>query len=189
MWDVRPTSKIVFVITPDTKDWTWVLERPCAECGFDSNTVDREGVSALVRANAATWCDLLSAGVRLRTRPGPDRWSTLEYACHVRDVLRVFDERLVLMLTEEDPTYAEWDQDRAAVEGRYNEQDPSLVATDLSVAAERVATRLDRLPDGAIRRGGKRSDGTRFTVETLSRYFAHEVVHHLHDVGVPAAGK
>ena len=22
-------------ITPDTKDWTWVLERTCPECGFD----------------------------------------------------------------------------------------------------------------------------------------------------------
>jgi hypothetical protein len=22
-------------ITPDTKDWTWVLERACPECGFD----------------------------------------------------------------------------------------------------------------------------------------------------------
>ena len=23
-------------ITPDTKDWTWVLERPCPECGFEA---------------------------------------------------------------------------------------------------------------------------------------------------------
>jgi len=23
-------------ITPDTKDWTWVLARPCPECGFDT---------------------------------------------------------------------------------------------------------------------------------------------------------
>ena len=22
-------------ITPDTKDWTWVMERPCPDCGFD----------------------------------------------------------------------------------------------------------------------------------------------------------
>ena len=22
-------------IAPDTKDWTWVLEQPCAECGFE----------------------------------------------------------------------------------------------------------------------------------------------------------
>ena len=26
-------------IVPDDKDWTWVLERPCPECGFDAATV------------------------------------------------------------------------------------------------------------------------------------------------------
>ncbi|EHR59406.1 DinB family protein [Saccharomonospora cyanea] len=177
------------MITPDTKDWTWVLERPCAECGFDSGALGWEEVPALVRANAASWCDVLSAGVRLRTRPRPDRWSVLEYACHVRDALRLLDERLVLTLTEDEPTYDDWDQDRAAVDGRYNDQDPSTVATDLSIAAERVATRLDQLPDGAVHRSGRRSDGVRFTVETLVRYFVHDVVHHLHDVSAPAAGR
>jgi hypothetical protein len=27
------------------------------------------------------------------------------------------------------------------------------------------------------------SDGTRFTVETFGQYYAHDWVHHLHDVG------
>ena len=27
-------------ITPDTKDWTWVLERPCPECGFEAAAHD-----------------------------------------------------------------------------------------------------------------------------------------------------
>jgi len=26
-------------ITPDTKDWTWVLDKPCPECGYDASTV------------------------------------------------------------------------------------------------------------------------------------------------------
>ena len=25
-------------IIPDTKDWTWVLQRPCPECGFTVET-------------------------------------------------------------------------------------------------------------------------------------------------------
>jgi hypothetical protein len=32
-------------------------------------------------------------------------------------------------------------------------------------------------------RPGRRSDGASFTVETFARYFAHDWVHHLHDVG------
>ena len=26
-------------IIPDTKDWTWVLQRSCPECGFDTQSV------------------------------------------------------------------------------------------------------------------------------------------------------
>src|SRR4051794_791858 len=26
-------------VEPDTKDWTWVLDRPCPECGFDPAAV------------------------------------------------------------------------------------------------------------------------------------------------------
>lgn len=28
-------------IVPDTKDWTWVLERACPECGFDASSFAR----------------------------------------------------------------------------------------------------------------------------------------------------
>jgi hypothetical protein len=28
-------------IIPDTKDWTWVLHRPCPECGFTVETFAR----------------------------------------------------------------------------------------------------------------------------------------------------
>ncbi|EHK87971.1 DinB family protein [Saccharomonospora azurea] len=177
------------MIIPDTKNWTWVLQRQCAECGLDVSAVRWADVPSLLRANAASWCELLSSGVRLRERPRSDRWSVLEYACHVRDALRLLDQRLVLMLTEDDPVYDDWDQDRAAVDDRYNEQEPSIVATDLGIAAERAATRLDGLTDDlagdAVRRSGRRADGTRFTVETFGRYILHDVVHHLNDVTTP----
>ena len=39
-------------ITPDTTDWTWVLERPCTECGFDSAAVRYDEIPDLVRRNA-----------------------------------------------------------------------------------------------------------------------------------------
>ena len=60
-----------------------------------------------------------------RRRPAAARvWSPLEYACHVRDVFRLFDTRLHLMLDEDDPLFANWDQDETAVAERYSEQDP-----------------------------------------------------------------
>jgi hypothetical protein len=36
-------------ITPDDKDWTSVLERPCPECGFDAGAVAPADVPALLR--------------------------------------------------------------------------------------------------------------------------------------------
>src|SRR5262245_20693039 len=87
-------------IVPDSKDWTWVLERRCPECGFDSGARPREAVAGRTRAAAAAFQEILGGpSDAVRTRPSPERWSPLEYACHVRDVFRIFDERLRLMLT------------------------------------------------------------------------------------------
>ena len=170
-------------ITPDTKDWTWVLERPCDECGFDASTVAVAAVAGLVRRNAVVWREVL-AGDDVAVRPSDDRWSALEYACHVRDVFRLYDERLRLMLADDDPTFTNWDQDVTAVDDRYNEQDPSRVASEIDEAAAVFAASLDALGGDDLHRGGTRSDGATFTVDTFTRYMIHDPIHHLYDVGM-----
>ncbi|GAA2143995.1 DinB family protein [Kitasatospora kazusensis] len=172
------------MITPDTKDWTWVLQRPCGDCGLDTATLVREELAGAVRAEAAAWAALLtgSPAVVLRRRPSPEVWSDLEYACHVRDVLRLFGHRLELMLTEDAPCFADWDQDETAVAERYGEQDPAVVATELAAAGERMVAVLTAVSGERWQRRADRSDGARFTVESLSRYVFHDVAHHLFDV-------
>ena len=169
-------------IEPDTKDWTWVLDRPCPECRFDCRDYPREETGARVRANAATWAQVLSRADVSR-RPAPTVWSALEYACHVRDVFRLYDYRLSLMLDQDDPLYPNWDQDATAVAEKYGEQDPAVVTTELTAAATDVADRFDGVSGDEWSRRGRRSDGVSFTVETFARYFLHDAVHHLHDVG------
>jgi hypothetical protein len=177
---VEPVS-----IEPDTKDWTWVLRRPCPECGFDTAAVPRDQVGALIRKNALAWQDALGRDLDLvRARPSPQRWSALEYGCHVRDVFRRFRQRLTLMLTEDDPVFSNWDQDRTAVEGRYAEQDPATVADELRFAARKLADAFDVVTGPQWRRTGTRDDGARFTVESFGRYLLHDPVHHLHDVTI-----
>ena len=170
-------------IQPDTKDWTWVLERPCPECGWDAGSVRTDEVADLVRRIAAEWQPVLERD-DVRTRPRDDVWSPLEYACHVRDVFALYDHRLERMLTENDPRYANWDQDATAVEQRYGEQNPRDVAPALAAAAARLADRFETVTADQWQRPGSRSDGARFTVESLARYLVHDPVHHLHDVGV-----
>ena len=169
-------------IVPDTKDWTWVLERACPECGLHTRQVEPTDIPALIRDNADAWRALLNGAQPVRERPSPDVWSTLEYACHVRDVYRVFDRRLGLMLTQEEPLFANLDQDATAVAERYGEQDPGTVAVELEAAADVIANRLDGVVAEQWDRTGRRSDGARFTVESLARYLLHDAVHHLHDV-------
>ncbi|MBL7496156.1 DinB family protein [Frankia sp. CNm7] len=185
------SAPAVEAIVPDGKDWTWVLERPCPECGFDASTFPAAEVSGLVLRVASAWLAVLAEtpADEARRRPAPDRWSTLEYACHVRDVLRLYDERLQLMLTRDNPLYPNWDQDETAVTDHYGDQDPAQVAADLAAAAAKVAARFATVSGERWRRTGERSDGARFTIDTFARYFAHDPVHHLWDVtGRPGGG-
>lgn len=176
-------------IVPDTKDWTWVLREPCPECGYDAQTVERGSFGTRIRQNASTWAAVLALP-SARTRPEPSIWAPLEYACHVRDVHRIFDERLHSMLEEDAPHFANWDQDETAAAERYGEQDPATVAGELAGAAEAVAAAYDVVPVGddvTWGRSGLRSDGSEFTVDTLGRYHLHDIVHHAWDVRAEVA--
>ncbi|HEU5082170.1 MAG TPA: DinB family protein [Acidimicrobiales bacterium] len=169
-------------IPPDDKDWTWVLERPCPECGFDAGSLDVTRVGDELRANASAWQRVLARS-DVRARPAPTTWSPLEYACHVRDVFRLFLARLDRMLTEDGPHYENWDQDVTAVEERYHEQAPAAVAAELTKAAAALAERWDTVEGDQWSRTGHRSDGAAFTVDSFARYLLHDPVHHLWDVG------
>jgi hypothetical protein len=174
-------------IIPDTKDWTWVLDRPCPECGLDTLTISAAMAGEIIRGNARQWQEILGGPGDVARRPAPGTWSGLEYGCHVRDVLRRFDERLVLMLTTDGPRYPNWDQDATALAGRYAEQDPVRVAAELGAAADVIAARFDEVSGDQWQRTGFRSDGARFTIATLARYLIHDPVHHLYDVTAVAA--
>ncbi|PYF99096.1 DinB superfamily protein [Georgenia satyanarayanai] len=169
-------------IDPDTKDWTWVLQRPCPECGTEA-AAHTPATTAQVLEDAVVRWEAVLRRPDVARRPDGSTWSPLEYAAHVRDVCGVFRERLHLILTEDDPTFPNWDQDAAAVAGRYGEQEPAAVAEELAVNARAVGADFDAVPQDRWERSGLRSNGSPFTVRTLSQYFLHDVLHHLHDVG------
>jgi len=65
-------------LAPVDKDWTWVLDEPCAECGFDAATVTREDIPSRLLAATPRWHTALAApGVADRPslggRPGQGR--------------------------------------------------------------------------------------------------------------------
>jgi hypothetical protein len=167
-------------VEPDAKNWTWVLERRCPDCGFDAAAFDPTTIAAALDDNARRWEAVLArAGVA--ERPAPDVWSPLEYACHVRDVFRIFETRLRRMVVEDGPRFANWDQDVTAVEDHYWAQQPPVVARVLRAQADALAAAYATVTDWT--RPGYRSDGAAFTIESFTRYLLHDPLHHLWDVG------
>lgn len=162
-----------------------MLQERCPECGFDAGDLHREDIGTRVLLAARGLRDALAVA-DARVRPAPEVWSPLEYCCHARDVCRVFDSRLQHVLDEDDPVFANWDQDATAVQDDYAAQDPEVVATELWDAAQVLAGRFNGVVDPQWDRTAARSDGARFSVVTLGQYLVHDLVHHVWDLtGVP----
>lgn len=158
-------------------------ERRCEECGFDASAVDRDQIAAVALAAADRWAELLrsaDAG-ELAHRPSPRVWSPLEYGAHVRDVIRLFSNRVTAIVTTDSPDFVGWDQEAAAIAARYSELDPAIVAEEIAADTDRLTRIIDALAPADWGRSGHR-DGREFTAEYLLRYLLHDVEHHWHDV-------
>jgi DinB superfamily len=170
-------------IPPDSRDWTFVITEGCEECGFTPQPPETTG--ARLRATIAFWLDAL-AGEGSRERPAPAVWSTLEYGCHIRDACQTFRQRLKRMLAEDDPLFANWDQDATAIAEQYDHQDPTEVGQELAAEVIAIAAAFDAVEPDEWDRPGRRSNGSNFSVATLAVYFLHDIEHHLHDIGPSA---
>jgi len=106
------------------------------------------------------------------------------YAAHVRDIQRVYGDRILLMLEEDDPVFPQFNPDEAAWNG-YNQLDASALADDLEAQARRLAGILEELEAGDWARTMTRDGGNdgvyQFTVAGLASYAVHESHHHLLD--------
>lgn len=171
--------------TPDTSDWTWVLTRPCPDCGFDPEGVRPAEVPGVLRQAKSRYAAVLGRE-DVRARPAAGVWSALEYCCHVRDVCGVMTGRLEQILAGGETgqvEFANWDQDAAAVDGQYWRSDPEVVRRELETACEAAALAFSRPWGEQWGWVGLRGDGTPFTALALARYFVHDLRHHLWDVG------
>ncbi|MFT5530381.1 MAG: hypothetical protein ACI91O_000391 [Candidatus Poriferisodalaceae bacterium] len=179
-----PNQPVPDVPVPDVKDWTWVLDAQCAECGFEAGSFERDELGDLLRENVVAWSELLRGDeTSLKVRPQPAVCPPLEYSCHVRDVFALYQVRLDLMLNEDDARYANWDQDVTAIEQRYDLAVADKVRAALEPAGAQLAASFDAVAGDQWDRTGFLSDGARFMIETFGRYLLHDPVHHLHDAG------
>jgi DinB superfamily len=166
-------------VPPEDRDWTFVIRDGCEECGFTPQ--EPQSTGERLRATIPAWRQAL-AGVGASVRPAPAVWSPVEYGCHVRDTCRLFRQRLALMLDQDNPVFANWDQDATAVEDDYFHQAAHQVADEIATEAEATATAFEAVGAQQWQRPGRRSNGSLFTVDTFAVYFLHDIEHHVHDV-------
>jgi hypothetical protein len=161
------------------------LDDACQKCGF-SYAVARAEIVPSLRSDARAFLEQLDRidYTAVRTRPLPDVWSPLEYGCHVRDVLRVQRERVLLARRETEPAFAPMRRDERAVEDRYNAQDPAQVAAELREAADAFVSVLEDLDEAVWMRTGVYNypEPTVRTVEWIAIHTDHELRHHRGDI-------
>ncbi len=161
------------------------LDDGCPECGF-SYGLARAEITPRLRSNARAFVKKFESldEVAVRSRPAPGVWSPLEYACHMRDVLRVQTERILLAQQEVDPVFVPMGRDERVVEDRYNEQDPAQVRGELLSSAEALASVLDGFDAGCWERTGVYNypEPALRPVEWIAIHTTHELVHHRGDL-------
>jgi len=168
--------------------WQWAKAQTdrCPQCGHHPAAMERDELGPVLMQQAESWRGFLTQAddAELRVNPAPGIFSPIQYAAHVRDIQRVYGDRILLMLREDDPVFPQFNPDEAAWNG-YNQLDPAALADDLEAQARRLAGILEELEaeDWArtmTRDGG--NDGVyQFTVAGLASYAVHESHHHLLD--------
>jgi hypothetical protein len=119
----------------------------CAECGFSYDALTLPDALDALRGFGRRYRIPLTRGLKgedldalLRSHPLEDTWSALEYACHVRDVFAVQQERVGRALVEPGFRPEPMRRDERVTEMAYNAQDPDSVADDLAANATSFAT-------------------------------------------------
>ena len=163
----------------DDRDWTFVIDQQCPECGFQPIEVNQ--MAELLRSAAQRWQPVLARDDATQ-RPEAQTWSPVEYACHVRDMINVLHQRVEAMLGQDNPELADFDGDAEAVKHQYWRADPDTVFTELTDNARLTADLVDTVTGQQWELPGRRSDGFEFTIATLCLYIGHEMEHHLYDV-------
>jgi DinB superfamily len=157
----------------------------CEECGFEYHESAFGAAAGSIRAGSADLAaDLTGGRADVATRRQPGRWSPLEYACHVRDVLLVQRERLLAAQRLDRPVCEPMGRDERVELDGYAEQDPADVARQLRDAAQLFASDLDRLSPASWDRVVIYTYPHRAerSLRWLAIHTEHEVAHHLLDV-------
>jgi hypothetical protein len=156
----------------------------CEECGFRYDSTTPEGVGSAICDSVAEFAALLTGVEDPPRRRRHDLWSPLEYGCHLRDMLLVQRERVLLARRVERPQAVPMGRDERVEHDGYAEQHPADVARQLNDAAALFANVLKRLPEDDWKRTVLYSypEPADRTLTWVAAHTLHEVRHHRLDI-------
>jgi hypothetical protein len=156
----------------------------CPDCGFVWDGVSRsdaiEGINDSIEAFIGVIED---ASEMALVRPESKRWSIVEYASHVRDVLLSLRERTIIASILDEPTGTPIFRDERVNLGFYSLDSLDDVTDELAFAAGLLSKTIATLPAGFENRPIKYSPVTPLvvTIGWMAAQAFHEASHHLGD--------
>jgi S-DNA-T family DNA segregation ATPase FtsK/SpoIIIE len=140
-------------------------------------------------ARIGTAIDAAPAAALRRPDVDPARWSMVEYAGHVRDVLLHVRDRLVIGLVEDNPDFKPLYRDQRVDFGLYRGDDAEIVMGELLMAAPLFSRTFARIDAAGLARPiqyAYPAPATR-SILWMGQQVVHEVEHHAGDVEATAA--
>ena len=167
---------------PEGWQWVRIQDRACPQCGQDPAARPPWELGEVAADSAAGWKEFLRAAddSHLRANPAADVWSPIQYGAHVRDMVRVFGDRILLALREDDPA-VEWFDPGPEGWAWYNRMPVDELIADLDDQVRRFAAIVAERGAGDWDRTARRDGVDRFTVSGLACFAVHEAHHHLLD--------
>lgn len=156
----------------------------CPTCGFEWSRVPDEALASRICSGAERLGEVVATGSSAVTsRPLPEVWSPLEYGAHTRDVLLLMRDRIVVALNSENPSFTMMHPDQRVDAGLYRNDTPSLVASDLTTAADLLVRFAGALSDSDLSRPCQYvwpEPETR-SIRWMLQQVVHELEHHTAD--------
>ena len=157
----------------------------CPDCGFVWDGISLAKAISGINDSVTAFVGVIEqAGEMALVRPSNDRWSIVEYAAHLRDVLLSLRERTILASVLDNPTGTPIHRDERVNLGFYSMDSIDDAADELAFAAGLLSKTLAALPENFQQRTLHYSSATpvQVTIEWMAGQAFHEASHHLGDV-------
>lgn len=128
------------------------------------------------------------ADIMLRKKPAPDKWSAMEVACHLRDVERVWADRLVKAAFSDQPAFYVVDVDALAAKNSYNTQNLGAALKEFARLREDNLRLLRALPAGQWKRAGIHPKYFEISIERMVEVMAGHDQGHFAQIAAAVAG-